>query len=109
MVADSHSPTYLAIATANAILLSLGDSTNTSTPANIADQHLGGKDFILSLGTDLQNILGDAMGMATAMFLLKATTHCKAISSPITYGPIQPYTISTSSVTAPKPSAASPY
>ena len=74
---DSHSPTSLAIATANANLRSLGDGTNTTTPVNIAGHHLSGRDSILSFATDLQSILGDAMDMATTMFPLKATTPCK--------------------------------
>jgi hypothetical protein len=74
---DSRSPTSLEIATANALFKSLGDGTNTTTPATAAAQHLGGRDSVLSLATDLQIILMDAMDMATTIFPLKATTMCK--------------------------------
>jgi hypothetical protein len=69
---DSHFPTSQAITTTSAILNSLGDSTTTQNPANIARHHLGVRESILSLVADLQNILGDAMDMATTMFPLKA-------------------------------------
>jgi hypothetical protein len=79
LAVDSHSPTSLAFATANAILMSLGDGTNTLTPENTAGQHLGDRD---SLATDLKNILGDAMNIATTMFPLKATTPCNGQTLP---------------------------
>jgi hypothetical protein len=43
---------------------------------------LDDKDSILSLATYLQNILGDAMHMATTMFSLKAGTTCKRQTLP---------------------------
>jgi hypothetical protein len=65
---DSHSPTYLAIATANAILNSLEDSTPKSKPATTPGQHLGGRWSIFSLAADLKNTLGNAVDMPKTMF-----------------------------------------
>jgi hypothetical protein len=82
VVVESHSATSLAIATANAILNSLGGSPPKSKPANTPGHHLGGREAILSLAADLQNILGDAMDMAKTMFPLKATTSNKGRTLP---------------------------
>ena len=73
---DSPSPIRQTIVTANVILRILEDGVTVATPA-IAGQHIGGKDSIISLATDLQQILDDAMSMATAMFPLKDSTPCK--------------------------------
>ena len=77
MAVDSHSPTSLAIATANVILTSLGISTNPSNTTAPTGPLLGDRDSILSLATDLQNIIGDAMHMVTTIFPIKAGTKCK--------------------------------
>jgi hypothetical protein len=110
---DSHSPTSLAIVTANAILRCLKDGTHIATPANTTGQQLGDMDSILSLATDLQNIRGDAMDMATTMFPLETTTPCKGQFplSPMAHSHShpKPSTISTLSVTAPTPSVDSPH
>ena len=79
---ESHSPTSLVIATANAILRNLEDGTTVVTPENTAGQQLGGMDSILSLATDLQQIQGNATDMATTMFTLKDTTPCKVQTLP---------------------------
>jgi hypothetical protein len=65
---DSHSPTSLAIATANSILTNLQGPTNPSDTRDPTEPVLGGRYSILSLAADLQNILGDAMHMATTVF-----------------------------------------
>jgi hypothetical protein len=65
---DSHSPTALAIATTNAILTNLQSPTNPSDTRDPTEPVLGGRDSILSLAADLQNILVDAMHMATIIF-----------------------------------------
>ncbi len=70
---DSHSPTSMAIATAIAILNSLEDRKHESKHATTPGQHLGGRESVLSLAADLQNILGNARDMAKIMFPLKAT------------------------------------
>ncbi len=68
MAGDSHSPTSLGIATANAILGFLGGTTPTPITTEPPTLHMGGRDFILSLASDLQAILGDeAMLLATNM------------------------------------------
>jgi hypothetical protein len=61
---DSHSPTTLAIATANAILRNPEDGMNIATPETMGRQ-IGSREFILYLAADLHRILGDAMVMAT--------------------------------------------
>jgi hypothetical protein len=64
---DSHSPTSLAIVTANAILTNLQDPTNPTDTPDPTEHVLCGRDLILSLATDLQTILGDAMHLATTI------------------------------------------
>jgi hypothetical protein len=80
---DSNSPTLLAIATAGAILDNLADplATTGSTEGDTG-VHLGDRESILSLASDLQNILGDAMDLATTMFPLKASTPDKRQTRP---------------------------
>jgi hypothetical protein len=79
---DSYHPTLLAIATANAILTRIADTQTSLTTAAHTGARLGGRDSILSLAADLQNILGNAMNMATTMFPLKAGTPTKGQTLP---------------------------
>ena len=74
MIVDSHSPISLAIATANAILTSLEDTTPPPSPFEPINLYLRRRESILSLAIDLQNILGDAMDMASSMFPQKSNT-----------------------------------
>ena len=85
---NSHSPTTLAIATANAILRNLEDGTNIATPETATGQQIVGGDSILSLAADLQQVLGDAIDMVPTMFSLKATTACKGQVLPHQQWPI---------------------
>jgi hypothetical protein len=79
---DSHSPTSLVITTANAILHFLQNPSNPPYTRNPTEPELDGRDQILSLAADLQNILGDAMHMATAVFPLKVATPGKGQTLP---------------------------
>ncbi len=71
---DSHSPTSLAITTANTILHNLQNPPDPPYTRDPTVPDLSDRDSILSLAADLQNILGDAMHMAMTMFPLKAAT-----------------------------------
>jgi hypothetical protein len=82
MAKDSHSPTSQAIAAAKAILTNLGDSPNLAITTDPTGSMLGDRDSILSLATNLQNMLGDAMHMDTIMFPLKTGTPCKRQTLP---------------------------
>ncbi len=72
----------MAIATANAILANLQGPTNPSDTTDPMECLLGGRDSILSLAADLQNILGVAMHLDTTMFQLKACTPHKGQTLP---------------------------
>ena len=79
---DSHSPTSMAIATANATRTHLRDCTNPSKTKDPTGPMLDDRDIILSLATYLYTILGEAMHMATTMFPLKAGTPGKKQTRP---------------------------
>jgi hypothetical protein len=107
VIVDSQSHISLAIATVNAILASL---ENIAPPPNLVEpthHSLGGKESILSLANDLQNMLGDAMALATSMFPKKSTLRARGTPSPTTFGQNWSSTIYTPSADTQKPSAAS--
>jgi hypothetical protein len=79
---DTYHPTFLAIATANAILTGIEDTQPSHTAATLTGVRLGDRDSILSLAADLQHTLGEAMDLATKMFPLKAGTPAKAHTLP---------------------------
>ena len=82
MSVDSYHPTFLAIATANAILNGLEDTQTSPTAAIHTGSWIGDRDSILSLAEDLQHILEDAMNLATKMFPLKADAPAKGQTLP---------------------------
>ena len=82
MSIDSYHPTFLAIATANAILNELEDTQPSPTAAVPTGSRIGDRDSILSLAADLQHILEEAMDLATTMFPLKADTPAKSQTLP---------------------------
>ncbi len=82
MSVGSYHPTFLAIATANAILNGLEDPQPSLTATIHTGSRIGDRDSILSLAADLQHILEDAMDLATTMFPLKADTPTKSQTLP---------------------------
>jgi len=72
--ADTHVPTVLAIVTAYGILDTLTPSSLAWNSEKPRQNLLGGRGSILALASSLLNIMGEAMDMATNMFLLKNTT-----------------------------------
>ncbi len=82
MSVDSYHPTFLAIATANAILNGLEVTHISPTAAIHTESWIGDRDSIICLAADLQHTLGEAMDLATNMFPLKAGTPTKGQTLP---------------------------
>jgi hypothetical protein len=82
VILDYHSPISLAIATTNAILTSLEDTTPPPNPLEPTHHYPRGREYILSIANDLQNILGDAMDLATSTFSQKSITPDKGHALP---------------------------
>ena len=64
----SHAAITLAITTARVMLAHLESPDSTTPPSDHLGQILGGKESILFLAMDLQNILGEALDTAVTKF-----------------------------------------
>ena len=102
---ETHYPISLAITTATAISDNL-EAASVQHHEAFGSRQLEGRESVLSLATNIQTILGDAMAMATTMLPHKPTSSGKAKTPPTTYGQNRSNMMSSPSEVALKPSDA---